>query len=372
LPATAAAYTNQVTAHVYLAAVMRQPAFYAVPLNGPFHFVTTIANAGDERLFVGQKDGLIWVRQASGMATPFLDLRSRVNSNGTELGLFDLVFDPEYAQNGFFYVSFSGEYQGSSRNVLVSRFQVTADPNLADPNSEVLLVRVEKIRVIHNGGGMAFNSLDGRLYIGIGDDLQFQVAQDIRSPKGKILSLDVSQVTDGSTAPDVDVHIMGLRNPWRFDIDPLTGEIYIGDVGEHLWEEVNLASYLWESPNYGWPCVEGEEIRSDSGECENPATFLLPHFAYEHENGRCSITGGEVYRPATAPNDGRFIFGDYCTGEVWALGRVNGDWQTTFLGQLPALGLTTFGVDHQGNLYAGSAGASVALYRIYLDSVGSK
>ena len=362
---------------VYAPHVSGATLFGAVPIGEGFDQVTAVTHAGDDRLFIVERAGRIKVLQPDGQVSLFLDVSSRVVSSPGEYGMYDLAFhpgfgDPSSAGYGFFYVAYTGSYQGAVR-LFISRFQAPAGGLSADPDSETWLLKEQQNYSWHKGGELEFAPDGQHLFAGLGDDKQPLLAQSIKSPKGKLIRLRVDDVPretlgDATGLIDDEVWVLGLRNPWRFDIDPASGQIFIGDVGEQLWEEVNVLALAGQYANFGWPCMEGsEEIPLFAGydECQNASAFRLPAFAYRHELDRCAIIGGKVYRPASNPLDGRYIFGDLCSREIWALSAVNGVWQASPLGLVDGIELlATIGEDHKGNLYAGTTSSHAPIYRL--------
>ena len=369
----------------HLPLIVGQPTFGAVPIIDGFVQITDIANMGDGRLFVTEKSGVVRVVQPDGSTSFFMNIQDRVIKDGPEQGLLGIAFHPDYENNGYFYLTYigiAGNY--NEEHLILSRFSVTDDPNVANPNSEELIFKVVQTFGLHNGGGVRFNPVDGYLYLGVGDDSQLLVAQDKKSTKGKLLRLDVDNpitaketeqraFLDAVTSVDSEIVALGLRNPWKFGIDPFYGHIFIGDVGDLEWEEVDVVPFgLGHEPNFGWPCMEGPEIRDDGGPCEGTDSFSLPAYAYKHGSDPgegCAIIGGDVYRPQGSTNaDGRFIFGDFCSREVYSITDISGAWETTYLGKIGDASnlLTTFGVDHQGAMYAGAYASPGALYKLYI------
>jgi len=321
-----------------------------------------LTNAGDgsQRLFVLSQVGTIWIiDDGQVLPDPFLDIRNTVNSRSNEQGLLGLAFHPNYEENGFFYVN----YTFDSGDTKISRFQVSADPNLADAGTESLLLQVEQPYNNHNGGHIEFGP-DGFLYISLGDggsggDPDGN-GQSTDTLLGSLLRIDVDSDTpyaipadnpfvDGSGRPEIWAY--GLRNPWRFTFDSLTGDIYIADVGQNIWEEIDfLPSSSPSGANFGWNYLEGFHIYEGTlPESLNP---IPPIWEYDHSNGRCSVTGGVVYRGALMPAwQGVYLFGDFCSGEVFALAQdSSGQWQHELVYSLPEL-ITSFGVDEQGEIY---------------------
>lgn len=354
--------------------ISRPPDFAAVPFGDGFKQVTAITHAGDDRLFVVQRHGLISVLRPDGRSTPFLNIGGRVVWWTGEYGLYDLAFHPQYTQNGFFYVAYTGRDGQGGVSTFISRFRVSADPDAADPASETRLFRLEQTSAIHKGGELAFDPATNLLYAAVGDDRQRRPAQDAAAFQGKIIRLAVDAVPAGA-GPDatglltLEVRALGLRNPWRFDIDPVRRLLFIGEVGENDWEEINLMSLDETGANFGWPCLEGTAPVAgfeNDPLCADPARFRPPIYRYAHDAESCAVIGGRVYRPAWNPADGRFIFGDMCSGEIFALSPAAGGWTAAPLGVLSDGDLmTTFGEDAQGNLYAGTASGFGPVYRLY-------
>lgn len=333
--------------------------------------VSHITHAGDERLFIVERDGRVKILHPDQTVTTFLDIADRVIYDG-EQGLFTLVFDPDYASNGYFYVAYTGLRPGWENYwFYVSRFQVTANPDVADPASENRFFMVQMVSVLHNGGGMAFSPMDGWLYVGVGDDQQLMVAQE-SSDKGKIVRLDVSAIGGGVngqpgietvTAVSADRIAKGLRNPWRFDFDAVTGDLYIGEVGDNSWEEVNMIPNGYTGSNYGWPCMEGPDvILVGDPRCMAPHAYTPSLHFYPHHPA-CAIIGGHVFRPDGPQSPPYFVFGDACTREVFTIHPQGGQWVVDSVGQITELAqLNSFGLDHEGNLYA--SGFPGTLYRL--------
>ncbi len=264
------------------------------------------------------------------LPTPFLDISDRVESGSSERGLLSVAFHPDYAENGRFFVN----YTNKDGDTVISRFQVTADPNVADAATETILLTIPQPFPNHNGGQLQFGP-DGYLYVGMGDggaaaDPQGN-GQNEGTLLGAMLRLDVDGVSaEANYAVPADnpfinsegrneIWATGVRNPWRFSFDRLTGDLFIADVGQNIWEEVNFQpANSSGGENYGWDIMEGMHCFSDDA-CDSSGT-VLPIYDYQHENGRCSITGGYVYRGQQFPAlTGNYFFGDYCTGEIWAL-----------------------------------------------------
>ncbi len=332
--------------------------------------VVDISNAGDERLFICEQGGLIKIIDGDGntLPAPFLDIRSRVNDSQNEQGLLGLAFDPNYAQNGYFYINYTGgSGDGQSR---ISRFSRSAnDPNAADANSEEMLLTLDQPAWNHNGGDLAFGP-DGYLYIGFGDGGSggdpWGNSQNKAVWFGKMLRIDVSGntytvpldnpfVSDPQAAEEIWAY--GLRNPWRFSFDRETGDMWIGDVGQNAREEIDFqpASSLG-GENYGWNCREGDlAFGSPSSECDPiHDTYVEPVVSYL-AGGFCnSVTGGYVYRGCKYPDlYGKYVYADYCHGLFWTIEPDGqGGWINTEVFDNSTYDISTFGEDMHGELYA--------------------
>jgi glucose/arabinose dehydrogenase len=306
---------------------------------------------GSGRLFVIEKSGRIRIIQNGQLIeTPFLDITDRVQSTGNEQGLLGLAFHPQYAQNGRFFVN----YTDNNSQDVIARFQVSNDPNVADPHSEVKLLGVDDPFPNHNGGVLAFGP-DGYLYAGLGDGGSqgdpFGNAQNTGVLLGKILRLDVDSAEPYAVPADNpfgnEVWAYGLRNPWRFSFDKTTGDLYIGDVGQNAWEEIDfLPKGSPGGTNFGWSFREGAHDYKGGG----PADMVEPVAEYSHPDGGCSVTGGYVYRGSMPEWNGIYLYADYCTGLIWGLIRSDGGWQSQSLFDLDVT-ITSFGQDSSDELY---------------------
>jgi len=304
---------------------------------------------GSGRLFVLEKVGRIRIIQNGQLLeTPFLDITDRVNNNGNEMGLLGLALHPDFPQNGFFYVN----YTGSGGNTFISRFQSNGDT--ADPDNEKILLTVDQPFPNHNGGVLTFGP-DGYLYAGLGDGGgqgdPFGNAQNLGVLLGKILRIDVNGGDPYVVPPDNpfgnEIWAYGLRNPWRISFDELTGDLYIADVGQGTWEEIDyLPAGSPGGTNFGWDFREGAHEYSGT-----PPTGLVdPVAEYSHAEGGCSVTGGYVYRGSMAEWNGVYLYGDYCTGFIWGLIRSNDGWQKQLLFDVDVT-ITSFGQDEAGEIY---------------------
>jgi glucose/arabinose dehydrogenase len=327
----------------------------------------THAGDGSGRLFVVEKGGTIRIlHQGQVQAEPFLDITDRVNSSGNEQGLLGLAFPPNYSESGFFLVN----YTDAAGHTNIARFQVTGeDPNRADPTSEFQILLIEQPARNHNGGMLVFGP-DGYLWIGMGDGGasfdRFNNGQNPATLLGKMLRLDVtSDPAQPYTIPpdnpwvaadwngvDVrdEVWAVGLRNPWRYSFDRLTGDLWIADVGQNQYEEINLTPA--GSPgglNYGWPITEG--LHCVSGASCNQEGLVTPVLEYDH-SGHCSVTGGYVYRGAQFPAlNGVYFYGDYCSGVIWATWLDAAGQRQVEQVLDTDLTLSSFGEDEAGELY---------------------
>ncbi len=320
------------------------------------------ANDGSDRLFIIEKNGLIRVyKNGQLLEAPFLDISDRVSEAGNEMGLLGLAFHPDYETNGYFYVN----YTGADGNTRISRFQ--ASGNSADKNSETYLLIIEQPYQNHNGGALAFGP-DGNLYAGLGDggsagDPQ-KNGQNTKSLLGKILRLDVTNGDPYAIPADNpfgnEVWAYGLRNPWRISFDRLTGDLWIGDVGQNQWEEVDYLPKSWGSgANFGWSVMEG----SHAYDSEPQSGMALPAAEYSHAEGGCSITGGYVYRGAIPEWNGIYFYGDYCSGKIWGLTLVDGLWKSQLLFETGTT-ITTFGLDESGEIYFASDNGTIYHFEI--------
>ena len=314
---------------------------------------------GSGRLFVLEKNGRIRILQNGQLSpNPFLDITDRVNDKNNEMGLLGLAFHPNYSQNGYFYVN----YTGAGGDTFISRFEANGDS--ADPKSELNLLKVSQPFPNHNGGSLAFGP-DGFLYAGLGDGGSagdpFGNGQSLKTLLGKILRIDVDS-KQPYAIPEAnpfgnEILFYGLRNPWRLSFDTVTGDLYIGDVGQGDWEEIDFVPTGSSGGlNFGWNYYEGNH------EYEPPSTsdseLAFPVAEYSHADGGCSVTGGYVYRGSMAAWNGIYLYGDYCTGNVWGLIHSGDQWQSQLLFETHLL-ITSFGQDENGEIYLLSDNGSV-------------
>ena len=315
------------------------------------------ANDDSSRLFIIEKLGYIRVYQNGQLLdVPFLDITDRVNDSGNEMGLLGLAFHPDYEQNGFFYVN----YTGDGGNTRISRFQ--ASGNFADSNSETVLLLIEQPFPNHNGGALAFG-LDGYLYAGLGDGGlagdPYKNGQNTTSLLGKILRIDVNNGNPYAVPSDNpfgnEVWAYGLRNPWRISFDSATGDLWIGDVGQGDWEEIDyLPAGSLGGANFGWSIMEGNH--GYDGEAQ--PGLILPAAEYSHNESGCSVTGGYVYRGSMSEWNGIYLYGDYCRGTVWGLILSEAGWQFQVMFET-GVTITSFGQDESGEIYLASDNGSV-------------
>jgi glucose/arabinose dehydrogenase len=311
------------------------------------------AGDGSGRLFVIEKVGRIRIIQdGQVLETPFMDIVERVGSDGNEQGLLGMAFHPNYPENGFFYAN----YTDINGETVIARYQVTADPNIADPNSEAPLLFVDQPFRNHNGGVLAFGP-DGYLYAGLGDGGSAGDpngnGQSLDTLLGKILRLDVDSGEPYAIPPDNpfgnEIWAYGLRNPWRFSFDKLNGDLFIGDVGQGSVEEIDyIAAGTPGGLNFGWDYFEGTQ--PFEGTPPPDAQLVPPVAEYTHAEGGCSVTGGYVYRGSMPEWNGIYLYADYCSGIVWGLIRPGEGWQNQALFDTPG-SITSFGQDEAGEIY---------------------
>ncbi len=344
----------------------------AAGLASPLYVTTP---PGDlDRLFIVQQRGLIRILNlATGgvNATPFINLSTKVSSSGSERGLLGLAFHPDYASNGFFYVSYT---RASGHASIVERYTVSGDPNVADAASATTIFGPQSQPFSnHNGGCIQFGP-DGKLYLGLGDGGSANDpscnAQNGNSLLGKLLRLN----DDGSVPVDNpfvgvagfrdEIWAYGLRNPWRFSFDRANGDLWIGDVGQNAIEEIDwVPAGSLGGENYGWKVMEGNNCFSTSActappPCNDPS-FTDPIHTYSHAGGNCSVSGGYVYRGCGIPSlQGTYFFADFCSTRIWSFewdGVSQSNFQTRQAELTPDVGsignIASFGEDGYGELY---------------------
>jgi len=324
-------------------------------LNRPVDVQSALDGSG--RLFIIEKYGVIRVYENGQLLEqPFLNIDDRVNDDSNEMGLLGLAFHPDYEQNGFFYVN----YTGTGGNTFISRFQ--ASGNVANAGSESILLKINQPYPNHNGGAVVFGP-DGYLYLGLGDGGAggdpHKNGQDTTSLLGKILRIDVNGGDPYSIPSDNpfgnEVWAYGLRNPWRISFDRSTGDLWIGDVGQGDWEEIDyLPAGSPGGANFGWSIMEGNH--GYDGQAQ--PGLLLPVAEYSHSSGGCSVTGGVVYRGSMTEWNGIYFYGDYCSGYVWGLILSEGQWLSQILFETN-LRITSFGQDESGEIFFASDAGGV-------------
>ena len=341
--------------------------------NLTFRRLTNLVQAGS-RLFVTEQAGRVMsfpISPEPSEAEVFLDIRDRVNDAGNEEGLLGLAFDPEFGSNGGFYVYYSA---ANPRRSVVSRFTAAA---IARPESEIVIMEIPQPYKNHNGGQLAFGP-DGMLYIALGDGGlggdPHGNGQNAATLLGSILRIDVSGVAHnegyrvppdnpfiGSPNARDEVWAYGLRNPWRFSFDRQNGDLWTGDVGQNRYEEVDL---VLRGGNYGWKVLEGGHCFSPSTGCD-PSGTILPVIEYGSDKG-CSVIGGYVYRGTEIPAlAGTYIYGDFCSGEVYGFRFENGEVAGHSLLVDSGLMITSFGEDRDGEIYLLSLDGGI--YRLIAD-----
>ncbi|MDP2112841.1 MAG: PQQ-dependent sugar dehydrogenase, partial [Bacteroidota bacterium] len=339
-----------------------------------------IANAGDNRLFVVDQAGYIRIVDLDGIVRtqPFLDIRGRVTFGG-ERGLLGLAFHPEYKTNGFFYVN----YVGAGDITNISRFKVNSgNPEIADPTSELKIMTITQPYSNHNGGTLCFGP-DGYLYIGLGDGGSGgdpgNRSQNPMTLLGKMLRIDINSGNPysipttnpffNSTTTLPEIWSLGLRNPWKFSFDRLTGDMWIADVGQNAIEEVNMQPANSKGgENYGWRCYEGNQTYNTSG-CAAASTLTFPVYTYP-QGTDCSVTGGYVYRgDVSSAYYGHYFFTDYCSDRIWTLHKVGENWVKEDFGRFTGNNFSTFGEGSDGKLYVAGRGSG-KIYRVVGNTTG--
>ena len=350
--------------------------------NLSFNKALHLTHSGDatNRIFVVQQDGKIITFPNDSNATIsqtkiFLDISNKISSSSGEQGLLGLAFHPNYSSNGYIYVNYTAP---SPLRTVIARYKVkTSDPNKIDSLSEYILLEIVQPYTNHNGGTVMFG-MDGFLYIGMGDggssgDPQNN-AQNLQSLLGKMLRINVNDTSatrrytipnsnpfyNNPSAGKEEIFTWGMRNPWKFSQDPLTGLIYCADVGQNVWEEIDI---IQNGKNYGWKVMEGFVCYSPSSGCDTSGK-TLPIKAYNHSGGNCSVTGGYVYRGYRRPElRGAYIYGDYCTGNIWMLRYNNGVVTSDSLLTQKSILLVSFGVDQFNELYVIASSAAGKIWR---------
>lgn len=325
--------------------------------------ISSISTPGYHNIFVVDRAGLVRLVNTENVKAPvytFLDISDRVLADG-EMGLLGLAFDPKFSDDGYFYV----DYVDKGQNTIISRFSIDKEDSdgLGDKSSEKVLLKIPQPYTNHNGGQLAFGP-DGYLYIGMGDggsagDPENR-AQNLNTLLGKILRIDVK--SDSYKIPANNPFVKskdekgeiwdyGLRNPWRFSFDSKTGDLWIADVGQGNFEEIDLESANSQGgKNFGWRCYEG--LNSfNLASCLTRAHYTFPILQYDHSENRCSVTGGYVYRGKKYPAlVGKYFYADYCSGQIYMAEKKNGKWDSQLVASTN-YAISTFGQDSDGELY---------------------
>jgi hypothetical protein len=363
--------------------------------------VSVTAPPGDPRLFIVEQQGVIKILEEGAiLPVPFLDIDSLVVFSGgdDERGLLGLAFHPNYATNGYFYVN----YVDLLNNTVIKRYRVSpSDPNVADPADSLNVIGFQLMDNLHRGGTLLFSPIDGYLYIGMGDgsipgDPPGNAQSDTKL-LGKMLRIDVDGGVPYAIPPDNpyvglppldEIWARGLRNPYRWSFDRMTGDLYIGDVGQNCWEEVDFQpAASTGGENYGWNLMEGDHCFFDpGGPCDPPGCstsgLVLPIHEYSHGGNpfRCSITGGCVYRGSDSNLSGTYFFADFCSNQIWSFRYVNN--KVTELtdrtaelepgGGLEIEAIAGFGEDGFGELYIVDRGTGTdgEIYKLIAPTTG--
>lgn len=338
-----------------------------------------ITNANDTRLFVVQQDGIIKIIQPNGTinSADFMNISSKVLYGG-ERGLLGLAFHPQYATNGYFFVY----YNNTAGNIIVARYSVNpTNPDLADPTTEKILLNIPKPFDNHNGGSIHF-APDGNLWVVTGDGGSGgdpnNNSQNINSLLGKMLRIDVNATGPynippgnpfaGTSVTGADeIWSYGLRNAWKFSFDTTTGNVMIADVGQGQIEEINRMPVTQAGINYGWRCYEGNNAYNTAG-CAAMNTMTFPIAVYNHSGGKCSITGGYVYRGTQYPAlQGKYFFADYCSTQI---GILNADNSIVWGPASSGNNFSTFGQNSQKELFV-AAVTSGKIFKITTGTLGT-
>ena len=320
---------------------------------------TSIPN--DKRLFITERSGVIRsiIPGEKNPPQAFLDIQSKVRAEG-EMGLLGLAFHPNYKQNSYLFVN----YVDKNQNTIIARFTANSDRTIGDANSEKILLTLKQPYANHNGGDLVFGP-DGYLYVALGDggsggDPENR-AQDKNSLFGKILRIDINKgdpyevpitnpfANEPGTKPEIWAY--GLRNPWRMSFDKKTGDLYIADVGQGALEEINVQKAESKGgENYGWRCFEGTAPYNSAG-CQTANKYIAPVLEYNHDENRCSITGGYVYRGQQNPALlGKYFYGDFCNGQLFYAEQKNDKWTQT-LAARTGHSISAFGQGNDGEVY---------------------
>lgn len=337
-----------------------------------------IANAGDSRLFVVEQGGLIKILQPDGSINPepFLNISTQI-STGSEQGLLGLTFHPNYAANGIFFTN----HTNLMGNTVISRYTVdSSNPNRANATSATVLLNIAQPFANHNGGTLQFG-LDGYLYIGMGDGGSGgdpgNRAQNPNDLLGKILRIDVDTANPYAIPPSNpfvgrdgldEIWALGLRNPWKFSFDKIQGRLWIADVGQNNYEEINVSSANQAGINYGWRCYEAD-TPFNTAACPTPSLLKFPIKSISHSAGFCSISGGYVYNGSSFPNfKGLYFFSDYCNPQI---GMLNSEGSLSYSPAFTGNNFSSFGEDNKGELYIAAINNG-QIYKIIDSSLETK
>jgi glucose/arabinose dehydrogenase len=368
-----------ITTRVGVVAQAAWPTIQLTQISDEFNQPLQLLHAGDGsgRLFVVERAGTVRIlKNGALLPTPFLDIHERVNSTCGECGLLSIAFPPDYETSGWFIVSYSAKNNpvqptdpnepDAANDTILARFRVTGNPDVANPSSEESILLVNQPYGNHNGGLAKFGP-DGLLYFGLGDGGSggdpLGAGQRLNTLLGKLLRIAVGPTGTytvparnpfvGNTAARPEIWAYGLRNPWRWSFDRTTGDLWIGDVGQGLWEEVDFApSTSTGGENYGWNRLEGTHCYEPPS-CTSAGT-VLPVHEYPHgsSTGR-SVTGGYVYRGPQVALQGIYFFSDISSGRIWGLRPVGTPWESATLLET-GRGISSFGEDEAGRLYVTS------------------
>jgi hypothetical protein len=342
---------------------------------------------GTNRIFVVTQNGIIYVFPNNPSVTGpkvFLDISDRVSQNGSETGLLGMAFHPLYVNNKYFYLDYTTS--ALPLRTIIARYSVSAaNPDSAVKSSEFILLTVDQPFTNHKGGKLAFGPTDHFLYIAFGDGGSAgdpnNNAQNRSVLLGKVLRINVDSTSNGNnysipvTNPFYgntqgyrqEIFTWGMRNPWRFSFDPPTGRIWCGDVGQDVWEEIDI---LRSGRNYGWRIMEGFHCYNPSSGCDTTG-LTLPIFEYQHLSGNCSITGGYVYRGTELPAlVGQYVYADYCTGRIWSLSYDSIIPPVNQLLVFAGFAISTFGLDENKALYTCQYGNAGAIYKLAGTPIG--
>jgi glucose/arabinose dehydrogenase len=333
------------------------------PVASGFRQPTYLTNAkdGSGSMFVVEKEGWVKIiKKGRVLSAPFLDIVPKVRSKESERGLFSVAFHPNYKQNGRFFVN----YTNLNGDTVISEYKVGNNPDKAEMESERIILTIKQPASNHNGGQLQFGP-DGHLYIGMGDGGglgdPWGNAQNKKVLLGKMLRIDIDSgepygiPTNNPFAGKIEareeIWATGLRNPWRFSFDSVTGDMYIADVGEHDWEEIHFQPANSKGgENYGWNLMEGfHDFQLTKG--FDKSLLTMPVLEYGHDQG-CSVTGGYIYRGKRHSTiSGTYFFSDFCSGKIWGLRRnQEREWEWTELQGTP-LKVSSFGQDEDGEIY---------------------